>query len=105
MILFNIINKLKDGDFMASEARLKANRKYMENAYTEIKYRSRNEQHLKGRIILAAEKQGISYAQYIDEAIKARVEADEISIEMGKEKEAELEREKQKGKKKHNENN
>lgn len=65
-----------------SESRLKANKKYMNKAYSEIKFRARREIRLNDLIELAAQQTKKSKAQYMLDAILAQLDNDGISIDM-----------------------
>lgn len=66
----------------ASESRLKANKKYMNKAYIEIKFRARRETRLNDLIEFAAQQTNKSKAQYMLDAIQAQLNKDGIIIDM-----------------------
>lgn len=65
-----------------SESRLKANKKYMNKAYSEIKFRARRETRLNDLIELAAQQTKKSKAQYMLDAIQSQLANDGITIDM-----------------------
>lgn len=64
----------------ASKARIKANAKYNQKAYEQIKIQSRKENRLNELIAFAAKKNNISNARYIIQAIEDALKRDNISI-------------------------
>lgn len=67
---------------MTNDARLKANRKYMEKAYDELRCRYRKELRLNEQIELVCIQNNKSKAQYITEAIQAQLDRDGITPDM-----------------------
>lgn len=66
---------------MVTEAQLRAKNKYNRRVYETIAFRSLRDDRLNEQIALAAERAGISRAQYMLEAIRARLDVDRITIE------------------------
>ena len=66
----------------ASKARIKANARYNAKTYEQIKFQSRKENRLRELIAIAADKRGISSAQYIVEAVQVQFNTDGITPDM-----------------------
>lgn len=66
---------------MRTEAQKKADAKSNKKIYEPIKFSSRRENRLREQIALAANRNGISSAQYIINAIQVQLDLDGISIE------------------------
>lgn len=64
-----------------TEAQKRANMKYAKKAYIKVSFDSRREDRLNDLVKLAADKHGISKAEYISGAIQARLELDGITID------------------------
>lgn len=63
------------------QSQIRASVKYKKKTYEMIRFDSRKTDRLSELIALAAERRGISRAQYINNAIRVQLKADDISID------------------------
>lgn len=66
---------------MATEARLRANKKYMEKAYDQLQFRVRKETHFNERLDIAAKKTNKSKVQYVIDAVEKAMVEDGVTLD------------------------
>lgn len=63
------------------QSQIRASAKYKKKTYESIQFDSRKTDRLSELISLAAERRGVSRAQYINSAIRAQLTADGVTID------------------------
>lgn len=66
---------------MRTDAQRRAQNKYKAKSYDQINYRVPKEERLKQRIHIASRLTGVSSAQYVLDAVRAKLESDGVTLE------------------------
>ncbi len=66
---------------MRTDAQRRAQNKYKAKSYDQINYRVPKEERLKQRINIASRLTGVSSAQYVLDAVRAKLESDGVTLE------------------------
>ncbi len=66
---------------MRTDAQRRAQNKYRAKSYDQINYRVSKEERLKQRIHIASQLTGVSSTQYVLDAIRAKLEADGVTLD------------------------
>lgn len=66
---------------MRTNKQRQAQNRYKSKSYDQINYRAPKQERLKQRINIASRLTGVSSAQYVLDAVRAKLEADGVTLE------------------------